>query len=86
MAGKTSLGSRFLRLSACRERLQEVPQRGGMRDPVVPEDCPQEVADVIAACTQRNAEARPSAKEVCRWVLHSCGDGTQSLKPVDMPC
>ena len=56
-----------------------------MRDPVVPDDCPQEVADVIAACTQRNADARPSAKEVCRWVPHSCGDGPQLLKPVGMP-
>jgi hypothetical protein len=53
---------------------QETPQRGTMRDPVVPDDCPQEVADVIAACTQRNADARPSAKEVCRWVLDSCHD------------
>lgn len=46
--------------------MQEVPQRGVMRDPVVPDDCPQDVVDVINACTQRNADARPSAKEVCR--------------------
>jgi hypothetical protein len=59
--------------------VQETPQRGGMRDPVVPDDCPQEVADVIAVCTQRNADARPSAKEVCRWVPSSCDNGTQSL-------
>ena len=43
-----------------------VPVRGGMRDPVVPADCPQDVADLITACTQRNQVARPSAKEVCR--------------------
>jgi hypothetical protein len=48
--------------------MQEVPQRGVMRDPVVPDDCPQEVADIIAACMQRDTYARPAAKEVCRWV------------------
>lgn len=50
---------------------QEIPQRGTLRDPVVPRDCPQEVADLIIACMQRNQNARPSAKEVCRLLYQS---------------
>ncbi len=44
----------------------EMPQRGTIRDVLVPSECPQEVADLISACMQRNAKARPSAREVCR--------------------
>ena len=32
----------------------------------VPSECPQEVADIISACMQRDAKARPSAREICR--------------------
>jgi hypothetical protein len=31
---------------------QEIPQRGRLRDPEVPRECPQEVADAINACMQ----------------------------------
>ena len=44
----------------------EMPQRGTIRDVLVPSECPQEVADLISACMQRDAKARPSAREVCR--------------------
>ena len=32
--------------------MQEVPVRGQMRDVAVPDECPQCVADVLAACLQ----------------------------------
>ena len=47
-------------------REQEVPMRGALRDPVVPTECPQEVADLIDACRQREQHLRPSAKEIVR--------------------
>jgi len=37
----------------------------------VPSECPQEVADIISACMQRDAKARPSAREICRCVTQS---------------
>ena len=55
----------------------EMPQRGTIRDVLVPSECPQEVADLIAACMQRDAKARPSAREVCRCA--ACSDA--SLPP-----
>ena len=31
---------------------EEMPQRGRLRDPAVPRECPQAVADAIQACMQ----------------------------------
>ena len=35
----------------------------------MPSECPQEVADIISACMQRDVKARPSAREICRCAL-----------------
>jgi serine/threonine protein kinase len=40
----------------------ECPRRGSMRDLRVPEECPQAVADLVAACLQEEAAARPTAR------------------------
>lgn len=37
----------------------EVPQRGNLRDPAVPLECPQEVADAITACMQVTGRSFP---------------------------
>lgn len=44
--------------------------RGALRDPVVPTECPQEVADLITACRQRDQHLRPSAKDIVRHATH----------------
>lgn len=50
---------------------QEVPMRGNLRDPVVPRECPKEIADLITACRQRDQSKRPTAKEVCRLLYQA---------------
>lgn len=50
---------------------QEVPMRGALRDPIVPKECPQEIADLIEACRQRDQQLRPTAKEVCRLLYQA---------------
>lgn len=50
---------------------QEVPMRGNLRDPVVPRECPQEIADLMTACRQRDQSKRPTAKEVCRLLYQA---------------
>lgn len=42
----------------------EHPHRGRNRPLVVPEDCPQEAADLVQACINPDPSARPTAKEV----------------------
>jgi hypothetical protein len=42
----------------------ERPQRGSMRPPHVPEECPQEVADLIAQCMSLDPAERPSAQQL----------------------
>ena len=39
----------------------EHPQRGNLRAPRVPEECPQEVADLIQHCTAFDPTQRPTA-------------------------
>lgn len=41
----------------------EVPIRGRMRDLRVPDECPQEVSDLIHACTDTDSAMRPSAAD-----------------------
>jgi len=41
----------------------EVPIRGRMRDLRVPNECPQEVSDLIHACTDTDSAMRPSAAD-----------------------
>ncbi|KAI7842434.1 hypothetical protein COHA_004073 [Chlorella ohadii] len=42
----------------------EAPQRGSMRLPRVPEECPQEVADLIERCMQLEVAERPTAQQL----------------------
>ncbi|GAB4821409.1 hypothetical protein N2152v2_008455 [Parachlorella kessleri] len=42
----------------------ETPRRGRLRDPLVPQECPQEVADAIRACMQANPALRPTARQL----------------------
>lgn len=35
-----------------------------MRDPRVPEECPQEVTALMAACLQEDPAARPTARQL----------------------
>ncbi|GAB4814549.1 hypothetical protein N2152v2_001595 [Parachlorella kessleri] len=53
-----SLGVVLWELVTC-----EVPQRGRMREPRVPEECPAEVALLIDRCLAVSPSSRPSAKE-----------------------
>jgi len=41
----------------------EVPVRGRMRDVVVPDECPQPVADLMSRCWQVEPSERPTAQE-----------------------
>ncbi|PSC73546.1 Serine threonine-kinase CTR1 [Micractinium conductrix] len=42
------------------------PQRGCIRSPLVPEECPQEVADLVDACLSQDPAERPTATEALR--------------------
>ncbi|EFN57123.1 hypothetical protein CHLNCDRAFT_21563, partial [Chlorella variabilis] len=42
----------------------EYPSRGSMREPRVPQECPQQVADLIQECLQEEAAARPTVRQV----------------------
>lgn len=47
---------------------QDMPRRGFLRPTKVPQECPQVIEDLIAACLQEEAAGRPSAKEACRII------------------
>ena len=54
----------------------QVPERGRLRKPVAPAECPAGIADLIEACLTHDPSARPSARQVydslmARWVLPS---------------
>lgn len=55
----------------------EVPTRGTMRDPKVPEECPREVLDLIDRCCSVDPAKRPSAKEIVQ-LLEGMPAGTPS--------
>ena len=44
---------------------QEIPVRGRMRAIQIPEEAPQEVADLIWNCLSPEPAERPTAKEIC---------------------
>ncbi|KAL6780335.1 hypothetical protein ACKKBF_B13530 [Auxenochlorella protothecoides x Auxenochlorella symbiontica] len=48
---------------------QEMPMRGMLRPPLVPEECPQEVVAIIHACMQHDPKDRPSARAVYNMLL-----------------
>lgn len=47
----------------------EVPQRGCLRDPDVPRECPQGVADAIAACMQVGTSLNIGAASVFYFLI-----------------
>ncbi|KAL0053929.1 hypothetical protein WJX82_001314 [Trebouxia sp. C0006] len=50
---------------------QEPPRRGHLRDLKVPQECPQEVADLVDACLDQCADSRPTADDIIRVVEQS---------------
>lgn len=53
----------------------EVPTRGAMRNPKVPEECPQAVVDLMDRCLETVPSQRPTAKEIV-LLLESMPAGT----------
>ncbi|PSC68117.1 serine threonine-kinase [Micractinium conductrix] len=51
----------------------EVPVRGRTRSLRVPQDCPAEVADLVAECTSPDPSRRPSAKELVERLMQAPG-------------
>ncbi|KAL4526936.1 hypothetical protein Ndes2526A_g01353 [Nannochloris sp. 'desiccata'] len=47
----------------------EVAQRGHLRPPIVPEECPEGVVDVLNACLSADPDERPSAREAYEFLL-----------------
>ncbi|KAK9794318.1 hypothetical protein WJX73_006706 [Symbiochloris irregularis] len=56
----------------------EVPLRGKLRPPVIPQECPQMVADLIEACMQHDPAARPTAQQIC-----TCLQSAKLQRPED---
>jgi serine/threonine protein kinase len=48
---------------------QEVPLRGCLRPPIVPEECPAELVRIIDACMAADPKDRPSAKNLYAMLL-----------------
>jgi len=42
----------------------ERPKRGCLRLPQVPQECPQEVSDLMLQCTASDPKARPTTEEL----------------------
>eukprot|EP00884_Botryococcus_braunii_P003547 jgi/Botrbrau1/13193/Bobra.0351s0006.1 len=58
----------------------ESPRRGRLRPLQAPDDCPQEVADLVNQCLQQDFNLRPTAKEaifILRDILHMKGGGAE---------
>ena len=49
--------------------LHQAPRRGRMRVPRAPEECPQDVVDLINECLAVEASARPTARELVERLL-----------------
>ncbi|GAB4822983.1 hypothetical protein N2152v2_010029 [Parachlorella kessleri] len=62
---------------------EEVPQRGRLRDPDVPQECPQAVADAIQACMQRDPAQRPTALQLYQLLIAcpATGSGEGNAQP-----
>lgn len=46
----------------------EEPQRGGLRDCRVPQECPAEIDQLINQCLSQEPDDRPTAKDVCEVI------------------
>ncbi|PRW33901.1 serine threonine- kinase [Chlorella sorokiniana] len=58
----------------------EVPVRGQLRPPLVPDECPQEVADIIDRCLSRNQDDRPTATELVELLQRAPGTPPEGLQ------
>eukprot|EP00884_Botryococcus_braunii_P016084 jgi/Botrbrau1/3159/Bobra.0070s0125.2 len=56
-----------------------VPKRGCMRTPRVPEECSQEVADLITRCCSVHPEERPTAADLMLWCAAQLGTSPEEL-------
>ena len=57
----------------------QVPERGRLRKPVAPAECPAGIADLIEECLTHDPGARPSARQVydclmARWAVPSLAE------------
>lgn len=48
---------------------RQVAVRGRLRPPIVPEECPQDVVDIMNACLSADPDERPSAREAYEALL-----------------
>jgi serine/threonine protein kinase len=65
----------------------ERPQRGSLRAPRVPEECPQEVADLMMECLRLEPSQRPTASQVVQRLDSGQGqlEATSVVVPVRAP-
>ena len=56
----------------------EQPSRGQLRDFVVPQECPQAIADLQDACLHQDPALRPSAAEAGMQILQAMTDNKSS--------
>eukprot|EP00887_Chlorella_sp_A99_P001247 scaffold14.g1247.t1 len=58
----------------------EMPVRGSMRDPDVPAEAPREIVDLIDSCTQWDAAARPTARQIVELLSKPASPRTSVLE------
>ena len=49
---------------------QEIPVRGQMRPVSVPEECPQEIKDLMWLCTEADPNVRPDMRSIIAILQH----------------
>eukprot|EP00884_Botryococcus_braunii_P016077 jgi/Botrbrau1/3152/Bobra.0070s0118.1 len=62
----------------------EVSRRGCMREPRVPEECQQDVADLIDRCCTMMPEARPTATDLMSFLAKHLGNSLQQELTPDL--
>lgn len=58
----------------------EVPVRGQLREPLVPQECPEEVADIISRCLSRDPGDRPTATELVELLQRAPGTPPEGVQ------
>eukprot|EP00884_Botryococcus_braunii_P002181 jgi/Botrbrau1/11964/Bobra.341_1s0029.1 len=58
----------------------ETPRRGCMRAPRVPEECNQDVADLIDKCCTPNPAERPTAQDLMAFLARHSGSHPEELE------
>lgn len=59
----------------------QVPERGRLRKPVVPAECPPVIAELIEACLTHDPAARPDARQVFDCLMASPAAPPPGLAP-----